>query len=46
MIDEANELPEERIATDVPEWSKKARIEEKRAQSRKKSLRKTPVRFD
>ena len=46
MIDDANELPEERIATDVPEWSKKARIEEKRAQSRKKSLRKSPIRFD
>ena len=42
LVEEANELPEERIDTDIPEWSRKKRSQDKKRQSSKKSLRRTP----
>ena len=39
ILDEANRLPLEREATKVPEWSKKARLKDKRAKSQKKQMR-------
>ena len=40
MLEEANTKPIERIETEVPEWSKKKRLQDKKKHSNKKSLRK------
>jgi hypothetical protein len=39
ILDEANEIPDERLETSVPEWSKKKRRADKRTKSLKKQLR-------
>lgn len=42
MVRSANEVPDERLQTEVPEWTRKTRLEEKRIKSTKKSLRRAP----
>ena len=46
MLEEANVVPEERKATEVPDWSKRARRDAKKLHSSKKQLRKAPSRWD
>ena len=39
MLEQCNEREEERIATEVPEWSKKQRLKDKKVRGERKALR-------
>ncbi len=42
ILDEANQVPEERLETEVPEREKQKRLAEKKVRSNTKSLRQSP----